>query len=173
MKIQIIGFSGSGKSTLARILSKHYNIPVLHLDSVHFYGDWQERTIEEQNEIVSDFIIHNPDWVVDGNYSMIASNRFELSDITIFLAYNRLTCYWNCLKRYRQHRGKHRLDCPCIEKFDWEFQQWILWKGRTNKRIKKMYSNLHKTRGTKLVFKNRKQLIRWLKDQHIHNEINE
>ena len=43
MKISIIGYSGSGKSTLAKNLSKHYGIPVLHMDSVHFLENWKER----------------------------------------------------------------------------------------------------------------------------------
>ena len=40
MKIQICGYSGSGKSTLACALGKKYNIPVLHMDSVNWYGNW-------------------------------------------------------------------------------------------------------------------------------------
>lgn len=167
MKIQIIGFSGSGKSTLAKILSDHHNISVLHLDSVHFYGDWQERTLEEQNAIVLDFMHQHSDWIIDGNYSRVAPKRFEESDLTIFLAYNRFVCYWNAWRRYRKHRGIHRFDCPCIEKFDLEFRYWILVQGRKHKRVQNMYVNFHKTHGTRLLFKNRKQLNRWLKEQNI------
>ena len=36
MKIQIIGFSGAGKSTLSRQLSKFYDLPVIHMDSLNF-----------------------------------------------------------------------------------------------------------------------------------------
>lgn len=43
MKIAVIGYSGSGKSTLAGVLGERYDIPVLHLDRVHFLPDWQER----------------------------------------------------------------------------------------------------------------------------------
>ena len=52
MKIQICGFSGSGKSTLARALGKKYGCPVLHMDGVHWYGDWQCRSDEEKTEIL-------------------------------------------------------------------------------------------------------------------------
>ncbi|MDT8336623.1 MAG: hypothetical protein RQ856_02205 [Candidatus Izemoplasmatales bacterium] len=48
MRIQIIGFSGSGKSTLAKKLADCYNLPLLCMDTVQFYGDWQSRSIEEQ-----------------------------------------------------------------------------------------------------------------------------
>lgn len=167
MKIQIIGFSGSGKSTLARKLSEHYQIPLLHLDVVHFFGDWQERSIDEQTKIVQSFMSKNPDWVIDGNYSGVARERFSLSDITIFLAYNRFTCYLNCKRRYKQHIGRNREDCPCIEKFDFEFQKWILWTGRKAKRVRKMKSYWQQTPGEKLLFKNKKQLNKWLKENQI------
>ena len=59
MKIVIIGFSGSGKSTLAKILGNHYNIPVLHLDSVNFKPGWEMRPKEEFNQD----ILLAPIWV--------------------------------------------------------------------------------------------------------------
>ena len=81
MKIQIIGYSGSGKSTLAKTLANHYNLPLLYLDAVNFYDNWQERTFEEKNAIVEKFLNDNPDgWVIDGNYSNIGKRRFEESD---------------------------------------------------------------------------------------------
>ena len=84
MKIQIIGYSGSGKSTLAKTLANHYNLPLLYLDAVNFYDNWQERTFEEKNAIVEKFLNDNPDgWVIDGNYSNIGKRRFEESDIKL------------------------------------------------------------------------------------------
>ena len=53
MKIQICGYSGSGKSTLACALGKKYNIPVLHMGSVNWYGNWQYRSDDEKTEIVN------------------------------------------------------------------------------------------------------------------------
>lgn len=94
MKIQIIGYSGSGKSTLAIKLGKLFNIPVLHLDVTKFYGDWQERTVEEQNKIVQEFLDKNENWVIDGNYTKICPQRFEESDMTIYLNFNRLFCFF-------------------------------------------------------------------------------
>ena len=84
MKIQIIGYAGSGKSTLAKKLGNHYNINYLHLDNTHFYGNWEERTVEEQTKIVDKFLLENENWIIDGNYSKVSPKRFEESDITIF-----------------------------------------------------------------------------------------
>ena len=109
MKIQIIGYSGSGKSTLAKTLANHYNLPLLYLDAVNFYDNWQERTFEEKNAIVEKFLNDNPDgWVIDGNYSNIGKRRFEESDITIFLNYNRFYCYKMAKQRFKENQNKKR-----------------------------------------------------------------
>lgn len=170
MKIQIIGYSGSGKSTLAKKLGQFYNIPYLHLDNVQFFGDWQERTLEEQNKIVDAFLKENDNWVIDGNYSRVSSIRFEISDITIFLNYNRFYCYRMCKKRYKMYKDTSRESCPCKEKLDYQFRKWILYDGRTKTRKMKHQSNLNKTNGEKLVFKNLKQLNKWLKEIGYENK---
>lgn len=162
MKIQIIGYSGSGKSTLAKKLGIFYDIPYLHLDNVNFYGDWQIRSVEEKNEIVDDFLSKNSSWVIDGNYSVVSPRRFEESDITIFLAYNRVYCYFKCKKRYKMYKNTSRESCPCKEKFDKVFKKWILYGSRTKKRRMQYMINLNKTNGKKLIFKNVKQLNEWL-----------
>lgn len=46
----------------------------------------------------------------------------------------------------------------CNEKIDWEFIQWILWKGRTRE-DKKRYNEIKSKYPQKVVFiKNQKQL---------------
>ncbi len=162
MRIQIIGYSGSGKSTLAKKLSEIYQIPVLHLDNVHFYGNWEERSKEEQNQIVDDFLEKNNSWVIDGNYSAISPQRFEIADMIIFLNFNRFICYKSAKNRYKKYKGTARESCPCEEKFDFAFKKWILWEGRTRERKKKHLKNLSHCHGQKYIFKNRKQVNQFL-----------
>ena len=162
MKIQIIGYSGSGKSTLAKRLGEHYKIPVLHLDNTLWYGDWQRRSSEEQTKIVKEFLDQNESWVIDGNYKRIERRRFEECDKIIFLNYNRFTCYKQAKKRYKEWKGKIRYSCPCEEKFDFEFKKWILWDSRTKKKKKQTKELLNTCKGEKLVFKNSKQLQKYL-----------
>lgn len=157
MKIQIIGYSGSGKSTLARQLGEIAGIPVLHLDSTHFYGDWQERDAEEQAAIVREFISANDSWVIDGNYTSVATERFALTDLTIFLDFNRLFCFFSAYRRSRKYRGVARPDLGMPEKFDRSFRRWLLIDGRTKERKQKHASNLNATSGQKVVLKNRRQ----------------
>jgi len=162
MKIQIIGYSGSGKSTLAKLLSNYYHLPLLYLDNVHFYGNWQERSQDEQNEMVKTFLENNDHWVIDGNYSNIQPQRFQECDMIIFLNYNRIFCLISCIKRYFQYKGKRRESCECLEKMDLEFIKWILIESRTKKAKQKHLDHLNQCQGTKLTFKNRKQLTQYL-----------
>ena len=132
MKIVIIGYSGSGKSTLAKTLGAHYNIAVLHLDSVHFLSGWKVRDEKETNEIVKKFMEENDSWIIDGNYYKIAKERFEQADKIIFLNYNRFVCLKGVIKRYKENKGKTRSDmCEgCDEKLDLSFLWWVFFKGR-------------------------------------------
>ncbi len=131
MRIQIIGYSGSGKSTLAERLGEVYGLPVLHLDAVQFYGNWQERSLAEQNALVQAFLQEHEGWVIDGNYARVCPQRFAMADVCLFLDVARLPCLWGCLRRWWHYRGKTRPSVGCEEKFDAEFLRWILLDGRT------------------------------------------
>jgi adenylate kinase family enzyme len=164
MRIQIIGFSGSGKSTLAKSLAEYFKLNLLHLDTVQFHGNWEVRDYQEQVEIVRDFLSNNEEWVIDGNYSKIVNERFSLSDMTIYLKFNRFACYYRCLKRFLKNRNKTRDCLGCKEKFDLEFQKWILFNGRT-KAIKQRHDqNLSLCQGRKIVLKNQRQVRKFMKE---------
>lgn len=169
MKIQIIGFAGSGKSTLANKLGELYNIPVLHLDNTKYFGDWEERSIEEQTVLVQDFLNKNSNWVIDGNYSKVCPERFENTDMTIYLKFNRFICFRSAYKRYRKNRFQTTDSCPCKDKFDWWFAKWILFKGRTHQRKIGHIKDLNKTNGKKYIFKNRKQVNKFF--EKLQNEV--
>lgn len=164
MKIQIIGYAGSGKSTLAQKLGEIIGAPVLHLDSTHFYGDWQERTVEEQAQIVRDFMAANDSWIMDGNYTSVATERFTMTDMTIFLDFARIPCYLAAYKRSRKFRGKPRPDLPCGEKFDKSFRRWLLIDGRTKERKQKHLDNLNATSGQRVILKNRKETRKFVQE---------
>ena len=164
MKIQIIGYAGSGKSTLAKRLGEIAGVPVLHLDSTHFYGDWQERDAEEQAAIVREFLAANDSWVIDGNFTSVATERFAMTDMTIFLDFNRVFCFFSAFRRSRKYRGRARPDLGVVEKFDRSFRRWLLIDGRTKERRQKHIDNLNATSGQKVVLKNRKQVRKFLAD---------
>lgn len=164
MKIQIIGYGGSGKSTLAKRLGDIYDIPVVHLDNLHFEGNWQERPDAEMGALLEAFLNEHDEWVIDGNYSHIAPRRFSESDMTIFLNFERVRCFLSAWHRYRTYRGRARESCPCPEKFDRTFRHWLLFGGRTKKRRAQHWQNLSKTKGQQIVLKTRKEVRLFLSD---------
>lgn len=170
MKICIIGYSGSGKSTLAKRLGEFYNIPVLHLDSVNFLPGWKVRDNIEMNCIIDNFIESNPSWVIDGNYSKVGTKRFTICDQVIFLNYNRFTCLKGVIKRYQDNKGKTRSDMAagCDEKLDFAFLWWVFHRGRNHKRRKKLHSYAI-TCKNHLIFKNRRQLNKYLTELGLEN----
>lgn len=119
--------------------------------------------MDQKNEIVKAFLDENDSWVIDGNYSSIQPQRFEICDLLIYLNYNRFFCLFSCIKRYLQNIGKNRESCPCKEKIDLEFIWWILYEGRTKEKQKKHLSHFDKCKGDKLVFTSRTQLKTYLK----------
>ena len=161
MKIAVIGYSGSGKSTLARALAEKYRSAVLHLDSVHFLPNWEEREKEEEKKIVSNFLDRHEDWVIDGNYTKLSyERRLEEADQIIVMLFNRFHCLVRVTKRYFRYRHSTRPDMAvgCHEKLDREFVVWVLWKGRS-KKARNRYRDAIKTYPEKVtVLKNQRQL---------------
>lgn len=160
MKIAILGYSGSGKSTLAKFLGETYKIPVLHLDTVQFIEDWEERNYEEGLAIVAK-IMAEDNWVIDGNYTKFyQAERLAAADQIIFVQFSR----WATLKRIIQRRIKyHKQSRPdmaegCDEKLDWEFLWWVVYEGRTKER-REHYQAIEQGYADKcLTIKNQKEL---------------
>ena len=153
MKTMIIGYSGAGKSTLASVIAEREEIPVLHMDRVHWLPGWQERAREEEIGIISEFLSENENWVIDGNYTSVLYNeRCEAADRIIYLNISRITCLGRALKRYRENKGKTRASMTegCPEKIDWGFLYWLLFGGRTRKR-RKRYRETSKKYPQKMV----------------------
>ena len=163
MRILIIGYAGSGKSTLAKKLGEIYNVNVLHLDNAAFNEDFTQRNDKEMTHIVQEFLDNNDNWVIDGNYTRICPERFELANQIIYLNFNRVFCYFSGLKRYIQNKGKIRDSFPCKERFGLEFQSWILFKGRTKDKRKRHLDNLNRVNGERIIFTNRRQVNKYVK----------
>lgn len=165
-KIMVIGYSGSGKSTLAGALGKLYDVPVLHLDSVHFLPGWREREDGEKRRIVVEFMRENSGWVIDGNYRrLLYDERTEQADIIVELLFNRFACLSRVWKRYREFNGKTRPDMGegCPEKLDREFIKWVLKDGRTKSK-KRHYKEVRERYPDKtVVLKSQRDIDRFLR----------
>ena len=161
MKIAILGYSGSGKSTLAKKLGQHYNIEVLHLDTVQFLPNWVERPDDEKIEIVRKYMDSHEQWIIEGNYSKLyQKRRLEEADLIIVMLFNRWTALKRVTKRFLQYRGRTRSDMTegCDEKLDLEFIKWVLYEGR-NKKKRQQFDTIIKSYNTKtVVIKNQKEI---------------
>ncbi|MCQ9209451.1 DNA topology modulation protein [Granulicatella seriolae] len=146
MKIALLGFSASGKSTLAKWLAQTYQLPLLHLDTIQFTANWQDRPLEEGQAMVKEFMSQDS-WVIDGNYrKFFQAERLEEADMIIFMNFPVYRALPRAIKRYISFHGKTRSDMAddCIEKLDWTFMKWILKDGRTPM-IKDHYKSLQQT----------------------------
>lgn len=165
MKISVLGYSGAGKSTLSRNLGELYGAPVLHLDTVQFTPDWNERERSEKEKMVADFLDGNCSWVIDGNYSGLHfKRRLEESDLIVMLLFNRFVCFSGVVSRYRTFKGKTRPDMAdgCNEKLDLEFARWVLFNGRTAKRREKFKRASEEFPEKTVILRNRRQLNAFL-----------
>lgn len=136
VRIAVLGYSGSGKSTLAMALAKKYGVPLLHIDRAYWLPGWKERSREERQAIIQEFMDTNDSWVIDGNYrspGCLYARRMAEADRIIFLDFGRAACFSRAVKRAIQYHGRERASIGegCPEKMDLEFAKWILWDSRT------------------------------------------
>ncbi|HHT20414.1 MAG TPA: DNA topology modulation protein FlaR [Tissierellia bacterium] len=163
MKIAVTGFSGSGKSTLARTIGQKLNIPVLHLDRVHWLPGWVENEPDQARQQVARFM-DQPAWVIDGNYSRYHyEERMEQADLIVFLNFNRWQCLYRVIKRYLRYRNRTRSDMTqgCNEKIDPEFIRWILWEGRTKRFLDRRDRLIRRYEDKVVVLSDQQQIDGW------------
>ena len=170
MKICVIGYGGSGKSRLAISLSKHYFVPVLHIDNLHYINAYKVISDKELTEKIDTFLDKNTDrgWVIDGNYFyMNDSRRFQEADLIIFLAYPRWFCFKKAKARVKNKKAIDLHTNPCLESFSLYYAYWLLIGGRTKKMQRLYQKAMNKSDGKKLIFKTEDELIHWLVDKGI------
>lgn len=160
-RIMVIGISsGVGKSTFAQKLGEALNIPVHHLDALHWEPGWVEASkevfIARQQEIVE-----KPQWIIEGNYSSTFTIRAKNCDTVVYLELPLYVCLYRVIKRWLTNIGRTRPDMGegCKEKLDWEFLRFILTTYRPRK--KKMTERLQNFRseGKKVITLRNKQEI--------------
>ena len=160
MKIAIFGHSGSGKSTLGSFLGKIYEAPVLHLDVIAFEEGWKRREMEESRTLAQQFM-EQDSWIIEGNYrEMDWEKRMAEADQLIYMNFPRFTCLKRAWRRYCIYRGRSRESIApgCPEKLDGEFIFWILWQGRTPRRLARFRQDVKRYRDKTVVLKNQRQL---------------
>ena len=154
---------------ISRFFREQHQLPVLHLDTVQFIENWQERNRQEALQMVATFM-EQDSWVIDGNYSKFyQERRLEEADHVILLLFSPFASLKRIIERRVKYRNTARPDMAegCPEKIDGEFLWWVLYKGR-NKAKRQHYQAIQKQYPEKvIVIKNQQQLTRFYQQQHM------
>lgn len=127
-RIMIMGSSGSGKSTMAKRLGELTGLPVVHIDRFIWNPGW----IATPDDVVRERILKATDeatWIMDGNNSKTRDYRLERADTVVFLDFNRYTCLFRNLKRWKSNYGRTRYDLgiDCPERLNPGHIKFIIW----------------------------------------------
>jgi adenylate kinase family enzyme len=114
-RIMIVGQPGSGKSTLAEALGKVTNLPVIHVDQIHWQRDWVERPRSETTRLCLE-AEQRSRWVFEGGHSETWASRLARADMIIWLDLPVGLRLWRVLRRTMKGLGRTRADmaegCP-------------------------------------------------------------
>ena len=141
-RILVIGSPGSGKTTFSLRLGEALAIPVVHLDRLNRYGNWQTRTKDDFEALLREALASDR-FIVDGNYARTLPMRLERCDTVVFLDYPTVVSLFGVLSRIIRNHGKTRPDMGgnCPERFDAEFICYTLSFNRKNRRLIKEMLN--------------------------------
>lgn len=125
-RIMVLGSGGAGKSTLARRLGEKLGLPVIHLDRLFWQPGWVEHDPETWPKKVSE-VAAGERWVIDGNYTGTAPERFARADTVVFLDLPRWKCICSIILRSIHNLGRTRQDMGsgCPDKLDLDFILWV------------------------------------------------
>ena len=165
-RIAIIGAPGTGKTTLANNLGKIYELPVQHLDDIHYMENWVLRDTKQRDKMILEKR-KKEKWILDGTFIDTLTQRTDRAGLIIFLDYPRRTQLKGIFKRKITHLGKKRNQIP---KLDCSF---ILYVFTYNKKRRGYITEiLRKYKSNKvLVFQKQKDLEKWVRSLYIEKNL--
>jgi adenylate kinase family enzyme len=132
-RVAIVGCGGSGKSYVARELGRLLDLPVTHLDAVHFDERWNPLPVE-RFEAAQRELVAAPRWVIDGNYHSTIQVRLAAADTVVFMDLPTLACLWGVLSRQVRHgRGQNHSN-GVYNRITREVLRYVLGYRRTMRR---------------------------------------
>src|SRR5688572_6787154 len=160
-RVMVIGPCGAGKSTVSFELARLLDLPLYHLDQLHWRAGWVESSTEELEAALAPILAQDR-WLIDGNYGGTMPHRLERADTVVYLDYPVWLCLWRAAKRVLLSHGRVRADMApgCPEQFDFEFFRYIAqWnRGPRPRTEAKLAGHEAKVRR----YRHPRQLKRWL-----------
>ena len=126
-RLLILGPSGAGKSTLARRIGARLDLPVVHLDALHWSPGWVQTETGRFREKVAEAASREK-WVMDGNYTSHLDLRLPRAEAVIWLDLPRHVYFPRAVLRTIRNHGRVREDIGpgCPERFDLTFfRDWV------------------------------------------------
>lgn len=165
-RIAIIGAPGTGKTTLANNLGKIYNLPVLHLDTIHYMKNWVLRDTKQRDKMIIEEG-KKEKWILDGTFIDTLVQRTDRADLIIFLDYPRRTQLKGIFKRKITHLGKKRAQIPRLD------LSFVLYVFTYNKKRRGYITDILKKYNSNkiLVFQKQNDLEKWVRSLYIENNI--
>ena len=160
-RIAVLGSSGAGKSTLARVLGERLDLPVVHLDQLHWLPGWVDREDGDTQARV-DAAAETEAWVMDGSFLRFSKRRFERAHLLVWLDYPTRVCLRRAVRRIRTTHGKVRADMApgCPERLDLGFLNWIATWNRTHRT--RMLDLVHEAHQPVVWLRHPRQTDAWL-----------
>ncbi len=159
-RILIIGNAGSGKTTFAKKLAEKTGLPLVHLDTLYWNGNWEHITRDAFDDVLQKEL-EKPAWIMDGNFNRTLPHRLQYCDTIFYFDVPTITCLWGITKRILTNYGKARDDMGgnCIEHFDKQkltlYRNVIQFKKQHSEKYNHM---LHSAKGVDVIrFKSRHQ----------------
>jgi len=112
-RIAVVGRAGSGKSTTAVALGAALDLPVVHLDRLHWTSKWQP-VGQERFDALHDAAIAAEAWVLDGGYMSLPSfaGRVRRADLVVITKAPLLVCLYRVVARTFRFRGREQAGRP-------------------------------------------------------------
>lgn len=166
-RILIIGNAGSGKTTFAKKLAGKTDLPLVHLDSLYWTGNW-EHVERETFDALLEKELKKPNWIIDGNFNRTLPLRLQYCDTVFYFDVPTVTCIWGITKRIIKNYGRTRSDMGgnCPEYFD--RQKIALYRNvlsfNKQHRVKYKEMILSEKRIEVIIFKSRREVNRFLNE---------
>ena len=126
-RIAVIGISTSGKSTFARALAARTNLPLWHGDQLDWLANWGVRPDDELSAMHRAWIAE-PRWIIEGWIDVGRTARLDRADLVIDLDFSAVRCAARVLRRMLVATRRPEMPPGCIDRFNWQTLDWVLWK---------------------------------------------